>query len=213
MQSHWSHAEWKHDDERRLHLTLGLSVLLHAILLLAWKLPPTVWKVADHAVLTVVLRGAAPLAQSSPPATEKKPDIAVLVRKEPAPAAFSVPPKPAAVAAVAPPAAPPQPAASAAKARVAEQPTPGRASNAPPAAVGVSVILVIGGDGRVNQIFWDRLPALTDEQLRRVEAAIRAKTYAGSQTISEIFDVRGFLRLPPARTEENMATPLIINTE
>lgn len=210
---HWSHAEWKHDDEKRLYVTLGFSLLLHAVLLLAWKLPAPLWKAADQAVLTVVLRGAAPLAPSAPAAVEKKTELPVLVRKEPAPAVFSVPPKPAAQGAVAPPVTRPQSASAASPARVAPVPTPGRLSNSRPAPVGVTVMLVIGGDGRVQQIYWNTLPALTDEQLRRVEAAIREKTYAPGQTINEIFDVRGFLKLAPARTEEGLVPALPPATE
>lgn len=206
-QRHWSHAEWKHDDESRLYLTLGFSVLMHAALLLAWKMPAPVWKAADHAVLTVVLRGAAPLAQSSP-TTGEKADVAVLTRKEPAPAAFSMPPRPAASASTAPPVAPARPAAPPSRARAAMQPTPGHPANRNPAAVGVNVLLVVGGDGRVQQILWDQLPALTDEQLRRVEAVIRRKTYAAGQTLNEIVDVRSILQLPPARSEESPEPPL-----
>ncbi len=203
VQRHWNHAEWKQEDEKRFQLTLGFSVLLHALLLLAWKLPPQVWKAADHAVLTVVLRGAAPLAQSSPAASEPKQDVTVLVQKEPAPAAFSVLPKPVVQGAPAPPAPRPQPTASVSQARVASQATVGRLSNAPPAPVGVTVLLVIGGDGRVGQILWDKLPALTDDQLRRVETVIRQRTYAAGQTLNEIVDVRAILRLPPAQADES----------
>ena len=202
-QGHWSHAEWKHDDEKRLHVTLGLSVLLHAVLLLAWKLPPQVWKAADHAVLTVVLRGAAPVAASTPPAAEPVHEVAVLVQKPPAVATFSVPPKPAAQPAAVPPAVRPQPGPAASQARLATQPTPGRPSNSIPSVVGVAVTLVIGADGHVRQMFWDQLPALTDEQFRRVEAAIREKTYAAGQTLNEVVDVRGLLKLPQARPEES----------
>ncbi|OHC69274.1 MAG: hypothetical protein A3H93_07775 [Rhodocyclales bacterium RIFCSPLOWO2_02_FULL_63_24] len=200
--SHWSHAGWKHDDASRFYVTLGVSVLLHAVLLLAWKLPAPLWKAADQAVLTVVLRGAAPLAPTTPAAAAKKTGVPVLLRKDPAASAFSVPPK-SAQGAMAPPMARPQSVLSASSARIAPVPIPGRLSNSTPAAVGVTVKLVISGDGRVQQIFWDSLPALTDEQLRRVEAAIRDKIYAGGQTINEIFDVRGFLKLPQVRSEES----------
>lgn len=202
LQRHWSHAEWKQDDEKRFQFTLGLSVLLHAVLLLAWKLPPQVWKAADNAVLTVVLRAAAPMAQSSP-IVEQKQDIAVLVQKESAPAVFSVPPKSVAVqGAVTPPAVRPQPALPAAPGRVAMQPTPGQVSNAAPAPVGVSVLLVVGVEGRVEEIYWNQLPALNDEQLRRVEAVIRERTYRPRQTLSEVVDVRSILKLPQPPASE-----------
>jgi hypothetical protein len=201
-QRHWSHAEWKQDDEKRFQLTLGLSVLIHAVLLLAWKLPPQVWKVADNAVLTVVLRAATPMSQSSP-VVEQKQDIAVLVQKESAPAAFSVPPKSVVVqGTVAPPATRPQPSLPATLGRVAVQPTPGQASNAAPAPVGVTVMLVVGAEVRVEQIFWDQLPALTDEQLRRVEGVIRERTYRPRQTLSEVIDVRNILKLPQPPASE-----------
>jgi hypothetical protein len=201
----WSHAEWKHDDEKRFQRSLGLSVLLHAMLLLAWKLPPPVWKAADQAVLTVILRGVAPMAPGAEVAIEKKPDQSVLVKKEPAPVAIPVPvPAPATVTApaVRPPAAQPG-----SPGRLAPRAAPGRLSTAASAPVGVPVLLVIGSDGRVNQIFWNTLPALTDEQLRRVEAAIRLKPYAPGQTVQEIFDVRGFFGLPQARSEESVTPP------
>jgi hypothetical protein len=64
------------------------------------------------------------------------------------------------------------------------------------------VKLVTDDTGRANQIYWSNLPALTDEQLRRVEAAIRARRYAPGQTINDVFDVREFLKLPPARRDD-----------
>lgn len=206
-QSHWNHADWKHDDQRRFQFMLGLSVLLHLALLLAWKLPPPVWKAADQAVLTVVLRGVAPLAQSSPRTTEPKPQVAVLVQKDPAPSAFAVPPKPAVSGSVALPPVKALPAPALNPARQSAEPTPGRISTAAPGPVGVRVTLVVGDDGRVNQIFFDTLPALSDEQLRRVEAAIRGKSYSAGQTVHEIFDVRGFLKLPPERPQPAFAPP------
>jgi hypothetical protein len=211
----WSHDEWKHEDEKRFQRSLGLSVLLHAMLLLAWKLPPPVWKAADHAVLTVILRGVAPMAHSADAASEKKPDQSLLVKKEPAPVAIPLPATvtatmqvPSPVPAVRPPAALPG-----SPGRLAPKAAPGRLSAAAPAPVGVPVLLVIGSDGRANQIYWNTLPALTDEQLRRVEAAIRLKTYAPGQTVQEVFDVRGFFGLPPARTEQSLTPPATSDAE
>lgn len=188
-----------HQDKRRLRLALAVSVLLHAILLLAWKPAPKPWKPADSAVLTVLLRGPAPLPASQP-GTQQEQASVVLTQDSPAPAAFSVPPQaPPLQGAIVPPAAHPQPApAAATPAPVALQPTPGRVSNSAPAAVGVTVLLVVGEEGRVEQIYWNQLPALTDEQLRRVEALMRQKTYRPSQTINEVVDVRSLLNLSPA---------------
>jgi hypothetical protein len=92
-------------------------------------------------------------------------------------------------------------------ARAPFQTTSGLGSNAPAARVGVLVRLLIGTDGRVDQIFWDKLPALTDDQFRRLEAVIREKTYTAGQTLNEIVDVRAILQLPPAQAQES-AMPL-----
>lgn len=45
---------------------------------------------------------------------------------------------------------------------------------------GVTVTIVIGESGKVAQIFWNKLPALTDNQLQQVEESIRARSYLGS---------------------------------
>lgn len=202
----WHHDEWKHDDEKRFQVCLGLSVLFHALLLLAWKLPPPVWKAADHAVLTVLLRGVAPMPPAADFESPKKPDQAVLVRKEAAPVAIPAPPPSAAPVPLPALRSPPSPSV-ASPGRLATKDAPGRLSSAAPAPVGVPVLLVIGGDGRVTQIYWDSLPALNDEQLRRVEAAIRRKTYAPGQTVQEVVDVRAFIGLPPVRTEDSLPPP------
>lgn len=201
---HWRHDEWKQYDEKRFQFSLGLSIVLHAVLLLAWKLPPPVWKAADHAVLTVILRGVVPVAINADVASEKKPDKTVLLKKEPAPVAIPLPAKlPAPVSSPQLPVRAPD-AQAGSPGRLATKAAPGRLSAKAPAPVGFPVLLVIGSDGRVNQIYWNTLPALTDEQLRRVEAAIRLKTYAPGQTVQEVFDVRGFFNLPPARTDERL---------
>lgn len=199
--NHWNHDDWKSDDARRFWIMLFASATFHGVLLFAWKLPAPVWKAADAAVLTVVLRGAVTMVVEKPPAPETARDTAVIVRTDVAPARFSVPPRPA-VPAPAVPAAPRQPPASAGEQGTpAIRSAPGRSSNVPRAPVGVAVMLVIDERGRANQIFWDSLPALTDEQLRRVELAIRARRYAPGQTVKEVFDVREFLKLAPARAE------------
>lgn len=201
--NHWEHEVWKFDDERRFRLTLGISVALHALFLLFWNLPPPVWRAADAAVLTVVLRGAAPVVPVSPPVPEQAREASVLVQNDPRQATFSVPAKPPIPVPAVPAMPQPSPAIPGELGRRASKLNPGRASNATPAPVGISVMLVIGSDGRANQIYWDKLPALTDEQLRRVERVIRARIYRPGQTVTEVFDVREFLKLQPARSEDS----------
>lgn len=204
---HWSHEEWQHDDERRFRVTLGLSLAIHAVLLLAWKLPPPAWKPVDSAVLTVVLRGATTAVPVSVPVPEPPRDVPVLVQKDSDLARFSVPPKPQTPAPAAP--VPPrlQPKAGGEPGRIVGKPSPGRVTAVAPAAVGYSVMLVTDGEGRVGQIYWDKLPALSDEQLRKVERALRARKYLPSQTVTEVFDVRDFLKLAPARSEDDLPPP------
>jgi hypothetical protein len=59
--------------------------------------------------------------------------------------------------------------------------------------------MVIGEGGRIQQILWRKLPALTKEQFERLEDILRTTTYAESMagsTVTEIVDVRGLLGLP-----------------
>lgn len=200
--SYGSHDAWKHEDERRFRLTLGLSVAFHVLLLLVWKLPAPVWKTADAAILTVVLRGAASAIPRIEAIPEPQRDPSVLRRTDPAPASFSVPLRPPLPVPASPAPVRPSGASAGDAGRPANKPAPGKISNAPSAVVGVAVIIVTDETGRPGQIYWNNLPALTDEQLRRVEAAIRARRYAPGQTINDVFNVREFLKLPPARRDD-----------
>ncbi|MBK8761074.1 MAG: hypothetical protein IPM03_11705 [Sulfuritalea sp.] len=177
--------------------------MLHVAVLLAWKLPPELRKTSEHRVLTVVLRGVTMAESASEKFLAQDREAAVLVRKDAAPASFSVQAKPVVPTPAATVKNQPQNAAPGRQGQFATQANSGRASNSRLTPVGVAVLLVIGVDGHVSQIFWDKLPALTNEQFRRVEAAILAKTYAPGQTISEVFDVREFLKLPPVPTSDS----------
>jgi hypothetical protein len=71
---------------------------------------------------------------------------------------------------------------------------------------GYSAVLMVDPDGRVGEILWAALPALTEDQLRTLERAIREGAYPsspralGMRAINEPIDVRGLLNLPPSRT-------------
>lgn len=197
VQRHWNHVEWQQEDSRRLRFTLGLSILLHVVVLLAWRLPPQVWRVADHPVLTVRLRTSEAGAAVSSQSTGQSQKITVLAHDKGVAAVvgnptLSVAPAPVVSAprTFVEPGDPVQPSVRAA---------PGRAMNLSLTPAGVVVLMVIGDDGRPQQIYWDKLPALTNEQLMRVEAAMREKIYRGGRTIQEVVDVRGLLRLPLER--------------
>jgi hypothetical protein len=70
---------------------------------------------------------------------------------------------------------------------------------------GYSAVLMVDPDGRVGEILWAALPALTEDQLRTLERAIREGAYPsspralGMRAINEPIDVRGLLNLPPSR--------------
>ena len=195
-QQDWSHVEWKHDDEKRLQLALGLSVVFHALLLLAWKLPPPVWRAADQAVLTVVLRVALPRASSPPAAVEKSPAITMLVQKEPAPRVSSVPPAESVVQPVGVAVAETPGPESKASSRLVWPSSRGRAgrSSRPPSPVGVTVTLVVARRwAGANGFSRTGCPHLTDERLRRIEAAISpTRAMPRGRQSTELFDVRGF---------------------
>ena len=60
----------------------------------------------------------------------------------------------------------------------------------------VSVIFMIREDGLVGQILWNKLPAMTDAQLFRVEAAIRARKLPGAmsgQVRTETINIQALL--------------------
>lgn len=199
--SYWRHDEWKHEDERRFKVTLVVSAVLHALILLTWKIPPQMRNAVDSTVLTVVLRGTSSSATVSVTQRdqEKRPDDEppVLGLKAPEPVVL---PSQRYATSMAPIAT--KSGTTGDAGRLAKQATPGAVVNVPPRPAGVTVMLVIGGDGRVNEIYWSTLPALTDEQLRRVERAIRGRAYMPGQTVTEVFDVREFLKLPPVRVED-----------
>ena len=58
------------------------------------------------------------------------------------------------------------------------------------------VLLEINADGQIGQIIWDMLPALTDEQFNRLEAAVRARGrrgLSGNSFVTETIDVRDYI--------------------
>lgn len=61
----------------------------------------------------------------------------------------------------------------------------------------VDVLLVIGHDGHPHGIYWDRLPALTNDQLRELEALIRRQAYPSMEgaRLTQTIDVFGLLAI------------------
>lgn len=197
-------------DQRRFAWTLGLSIAIHVLVLATGKGLPRQPVGTGYPVLTVgftspapppspgslaASRGAEALPPPPVPLLSAKPDLPArdLVRDKSrlpdrAPAGTSMQPATATphqgpVAAVLPAA-------------------PGRDAHAEAAAGGVTARMVIGEGGRIQQILWRKLPALTSEQFERLEDILRTTTYAESMagsTVTEIVDVRGLLGLPAVR--------------
>lgn len=213
----WAHVDWQTEDARHLRAALGFSLCLHAIALFVWHLPTPAWSSASGApTLTVSLHSAAlpaartPLAaaggaegerRSTPMLVQERATLAVPPALTPGPPsrAVSAPtekpsvPLPAGKAPLAPRTPP---------AAGAERPQPARPG-------GVTALLSIGEGGHVSQILWNQLPALSDEQLRRLEGLVRGRTYAGTlagQTLNEVIDVRALLALPLPRAEPAAAS-------
>jgi hypothetical protein len=203
--SRWAPLPWRHADERHFQAALALSVVLHAVLMFGWKLQRTDWRAAGQSVFTVSFRVAA--LPPSPPAAAaeagggKREVPTVLVQPQSshsvaAPAAGqtaagNVTPARSARPATAPSAAP-QPLRPG-------QPVAGPVTRAAPPAGGVNVMFTLGDNGRVNEIYWNELPALTDRQLQRLETTIRQRRYPpgmGRRTVTENVDVRAFLTNP-----------------
>lgn len=61
----------------------------------------------------------------------------------------------------------------------------------------VDVLLVIGDDGHPLGIHWDRLPALTNDQLRELEALVRRQVYPSMEgaRLTQTIDVFGLLAI------------------
>jgi len=186
-------------DHGRLHLALAVSVVLHLIagnLLAGLRFDN--WPQGDSA-LYVSFR---PVPAVAPETQRKQPlrdelaveQIAILITRPPAPLRPTV-------------------AASSRAARVRDelqivpaaavpglQPDPGPMAEPLVEQVGkpgvVKVVLLINERYHAEQIFWDKLPAINDQQLRRLEAHLRSRVYQGrsGQAIAESLDVVAFLR-------------------
>ena len=200
----WLPVSWWADEEnKRLLLMVGVSLTLHVGVLALWKA-----RVASGSMtkseLSVFLPRApsvsvAPAEDNLPlPATPEK----IAVPMTPVVA------KPATVAPLLPPSAKVSPATLASP---SSAPSADHAPIAAPQQVlakrqadGVTVILRVNAEGKVIQIFWNRLPAIDNAQFDRLEQSVRARqygTHVSDRTISEIIDVRGLLSLPPAQSE------------
>lgn len=180
-------GEWAEEDKRLL-LMVGLSLLLHASVLWLWKSPRSNGSITISA-LTVLLpqrTDSSPTIPPPPPLVTKPVVVAPILIPLPT---------------VAPKLAPALPSAPVSAPTPASLPAQDRASVANQ---GVQVVLRLSAAGEVVQIFWNRLPALNDEQFRRLESSVRARHYGAhlsDRSITEVIDVRALLSLPAVQSD------------
>lgn len=203
----WQRAD---EEDKRLLLMVGVSLILHATLLWLWKAPTASGSMTISA-LTVFLPARADSRSSisevhEPPVSVVSPVTPPLpVETKPAIVAPVLTPTPA----VPPKTAPPITQAPAIS-NVAGSPPPQVRSNRP--ADGVVVVLRVNSDGEVFHIYWNQLPAITNEQFNRLEAIVRTRrfgSHVSDRTITEIIDVRALLDLPPAHPPAPILTDAV----
>lgn len=189
---------WRPND-RRLRWALLCSLLIHTAFLALQLQSKMQGQSIGRPVLTVVLQPASDEARRQTAATSDAKEGRRAAQVTVSQASYSIQSSSKGQAG---PVVPELPTPAVAGSETRPQPlrpgssSPGDMARAMPQAGGVSVLLAIGEGGRVEHIHWDRLPALTDEQLRRVEAALRARTYAGflvGQAVNETIDVKALL--------------------
>ena len=205
---------WTEEENQRLLITVGVSLFLHYATLALWKSPVASGSVSTSAVTVFLAARPNSQAASVAPTEVLVPELST-PRLPPLPPVPPVTPAPTPVAEIVKPLPPtpslPQRMASTTS-KVSSAAT-GQASP-PPApqaltaqhADGVTVVLRVNADGKVTQIFWNRLPAISVEQLDRLEHIVRTRQFVPhvtDRTVSEIIDVRALLRLPPAQSADS----------
>ena len=198
----WPHPPFAADwTDERLIRALVFSVVVHLALLLFWVPQHLQARQTGSSVLTVMLSKPAdrPSGSIQQPVVSPQQGKAVEYLTSKAVTDLHVlvepanvdPAKQRAMSAEAVSKAPggeqtatPQAAASGGEYRSARRPGEAR------------VALEIGEDGRVGQILWYQLPAMTDEQLFRLEATIRERYKLQSESghfVRQTIDVRDFI--------------------
>ena len=157
--------------DRPFWTALLLSAVLHGAVLFAWKMP---WKAPakghGKGAVTVTLKGPTAPPRELPdsrvePVVEARPTrpapTVLAQRAVPTPAVKTATP-----AAVRPPISAGSPLGAVGNTSVTSRGL-GR----------VTVILVVDPSGRVGEIHWNELPAMTNESLLRLEARLRQRVY------------------------------------
>jgi hypothetical protein len=188
------------DENRRLRAAFFVSVLAHLGMLWQWSMSPVPSQPVSHGSLEVSFSKAAVAsklqAEAEPGVVQSQP---VLVVKPPVESNFvatvkPLPPRPTPVAAE------PEKTVSQADATPQiEAPAPIKVRRPVLRSGEADVVMVVDAKGRVGVIYWNRLPALTDEQMQLVELRIRQRRFEEGKrggAVSEIINVFEILRAP-----------------
>lgn len=190
--------------DRRFVVALGVSLLLHAAVLHSWRQQQVLIKPVGYGALTVSfgksLKQEIVATQLRPPATvRQKEDRPLMLQVAESPVHI----KPGKSLVVSPTAD--------SRGSTLEKTLSGQDANAssrqlsaglPRAGVrrnsgNVSVLIVMGEEGRPGQIIWGELPAMNAEQLKMIESHVRSRIYAnvsqGVRLMEEI-DIHALLR-------------------
>jgi len=206
-------------EDRQIAMAVCLSLLLHGLVLFGWRHQPALRQAIADGTLVVSFRNQAPAQVEHPETRLSEPESSASERP-----ASVVLASPTSTAAVTPSAVPQRMSVATDLAAQKDEPrlvappvphvgegavaaTPTRKARRPGE---VAIIIIVDHDGRPGQIFWDRLPALTDEQFARLKHAVRSRVYGAvlpGTRVDEVIDVSALLdAVKPGREAANDRT-------
>ena len=182
-------AGWEsssHPPETRFRIALLVSAALHAVVLGFWNQTKPV-NPGGKRPLTVNFSprsGPAERVMSEPRVKEEKlpPSVLVQASTRPTDVEFHIAPPPQKTV--------PAPVAIGVPSRTEAR------SHAMPAGM-VEVLLTIDEDGKPRDVIWSKLPALTREEFRRLEQAMRQKSYPSfgrTYTVTEVIEPHSMIQ-------------------
>lgn len=193
-------------DERRLAAALCISLAIHMLVMSQVKGLDRERRLGTGSALTVTLpapsrapdgRGKSLARLAQPVAALPDSTVRLEPRVEKAPVAKPTP-RPPVVPTATGSNVPSSQQQAVTTALDSGRPSSATPSRAPDRRAGVvDVLLVIGHDGHPQGIYWDRLPALTNDQLRELEALIRRQVYPSMDgaRLTQAIDVFGLLAI------------------
>jgi hypothetical protein len=179
-------------SDNTFRAALLLSALIHLVVILYLKLPELVEPMQGKMALSVILAKPQDVGQ---PAAEPPPIVTPVIQQLPALPPPEVPVKhEQAPPPMDAPKPMPEPKSESAPGETLQQ-TPADPVESSPQIVEagkVQALLLIDERGKVHQIIWQVLPAITEETLQQIEQRLRTKTYLAtgkSYTLYEIVEI------------------------